>query len=250
MDVSWILLFFSLGTILGSFFNVVGLRLPQKISFSNDRSYCLTCQEQLRWFELIPIISYLIQRGRCRTCHERILPLYPMIELTTGLLFMLSFWNIGFNFELIIAFLLISMLMIVVVTDVTYLLIPNQIILFFLPLMVVMRMIFPLDPWYDAFIGAGIGFGLIAIIIILSKGGMGGGDMKLFGVLGFALGWKGILLTLFLASCIGAVIGMVLIGLKQIERKQPIPFVPFIAVAALISYFYGESLITIYLVLF
>lgn len=250
MKLWWMFLFFSLGTIFGSFFNVVGLRLPQKIPFSNERSYCPHCQKQLQWYELIPIASYVLQHGYCKNCYQRISLLYPFIECSTGMLFMLSYWKMDFNFELIIALLLISLLMIVLVTDMIYLVIPDQILLFFLFLMSVISIFNPLFLWKDGLIGAIVGFCLIALIIVLSKGGMGGGDMKLFGVLGFVLGWEKALLTLFLASCSGAVIGGILLGVKRMKRNQPISFGPFIVLATLMSYFYGDQIISMYLAFF
>jgi len=118
--------------------------------------------------------------------------------------------------------------------------------LFFLPFFIILRIISPLDPWYDALIGGSVGFLLIMIIILVSKGGMGAGDMKLFGVLGIILGWKLTLLTLFIASLVGAVIGGILMATKKIKRGQPIPFGPYILLGALISFFFGEQLLTFY----
>lgn len=250
MEFYWITVFFLFGSVLGSFFNVVGLRVPKQIPFSQDRSYCPTCERQLRWFELIPVFSFVIQTGKCLRCKSRISFIYPLIELTTGLLFAYSYFHIGFSIELITALILISMLMIIFVTDITYMLIPNKILLFFLPFLVIMRIISPLDPWYDALIGAGVGYVLLAAIILLSKGGMGGGDMKLFAVLGFVLGWKAMLLTLFLSSFLGAIIGGILMVVNKTSRRQPIPFGPYIVVAGLISYFYGDQMIITYFSLF
>src|SRR5699024_2426017 len=250
MYLVWMIYFFVFRCVLGSFFNVVGLRVPKNILFSHNRSYCPACKKQLQCYELIPIASYLFQHGQCRNCQTRISPIYPVIELSTGLLFVLAYWKVGFTFELIATLLFISLLMIVFVTDITYMLIPNKILLFFLPLFAFMRIISPLDPWYDALIGAGLGFVLLASIIILSKGGMGGGDMKLFAVLGIVLGWKGTLLTLFLASFLGAIFGLFLITINKVNRKQLIPFGPYIVIAALISYFYGDQVISMYLSLF
>ncbi|WP_249870873.1 prepilin peptidase [Oceanobacillus saliphilus] len=241
-----ITLFFLLGLIFGSFYNVVGLRLPKNIPFANDRSVCPQCNNQLTWYENIPLVSFLIQRGKCRHCGESISYIYPVIEFLTGALFAFSFYSIGFQAELITALLFVSMLMIIVVSDITYMLIPNKVLLFFLPLFIGMRIIEPSDPWWSAIGGAMIGFGLIFMIILISRGGMGAGDMKLFGVLGIVLGMEKVLLAFFLSCLIGAVIGMVLILFKIIERKQPVPFGPYIVVAALITYFYGNTLINWY----
>lgn len=250
MTLYYSIFFFVFGAVFGSFFNVVGLRLPKKEPFHDDRSYCPHCKTELTAKELIPIVSFIIQVGKCRTCKARISPLYPMIELATGLLFLYSFLQFNLRIELITAILFISLLMIVFVTDITYMLIPNRLLLFFLPFFIIMRIYEPLSPWYDAIIGAIVGYGLVAIIIIVSKGGMGAGDMKLLGLLGIVLGWKLVLLTFFLAAFLGAIIGGFLMLIKRVKRKQPIPFGPYIVIAAIISYFYGEEVVTFYLSFF
>jgi len=247
MEIYWMIVFFVTGSVLGSFFNVVGLRLPKQIAFDYNRSCCPRCNHQLRWYELIPIASYILQKGKCRHCTRRISFIYPFIEFFTGFLFAYSYWHIGLTLELFMSLIFISMLMIVFVSDITYMLIPNKILLFFLPLLLFMRVISPLDPWYDVFIGAVLGLVLIALIIILSKGKMGGGDMKLFAVIGIVLGWKGTLLTLVLASFFGAMIGGIIMMIKKTEKKQPIPFGPYIVITSLISYFYGKDIISIYI---
>lgn len=246
MEIYWGVVIFLFGVTLGSFYNVVGLRVPKNIPFSNDRSYCPTCEHQLSWLELIPVLSFLMQAGNCRHCKTSISYIYPMIELATGLLFVFSYIKIGFNLELLTAFIFISMLMIIFVSDLHYMLIPNKILLFFLPLLIIMRVFVPLDPWYNSIIGCLVGYGLLALIIILSNGGMGAGDMKLFGVLGIVLGLGNTLLTFFLASLFGAVIGIILKMRQKIGKRQPIPFGPYIVLAAIIAYFYGEKIIAIY----
>lgn len=246
LEVMMTIFFFLFGITLGSFFNVVGLRVPKKMPFAYDRSFCPSCHKQLSWFELIPVFSFIFQRGKCRTCQQKISLIYPIIELLTGLLFVLCYLMIGIELELIIALLLISMLMIVFVSDITYMLIPNKVLLFFLPLFMMMRVIQPLDPWWSSITGGTVAFILIALIIIVSKGGMGAGDMKLFGLLGIVLGLGKVLLTFFLASLLGALIGMILLLRKIIKRKQPIPFGPYIIVASIISYFFGDIIIEWY----
>jgi len=247
MDYFYIIIFFVFGTVFGSFFNVVGIRVPEKIPFHNDRSYCPNCDNQLRFYELIPVLSYMFQRGKCRSCKVNISFIYPFVELSTGVLFAYAYIHVGLQLELIVAILLISLFMIVFVSDMFYMLIPNKVLLFFLPLFIVLRIFIPLDPWYDMIIGAGVGYVLLAIIIIISKGGMGAGDMKLFGVIGIVLGWKNILLTFFLAALFGAIVGGSLMILKRVKKGEPIPFGPFIVLGAIISYFYGENIIKMYL---
>src|SRR5699024_3857592 len=123
------------------------------------------------------------------------------------------------------------------VSDMTYMVIPNKILLFFLPFFILMRIISPITPWYDAIIGAIVGFLLIAFIILVSHGGMGAGDMKLFGVLGVVLGLKLTLLSFFMAAFLGALIGGIFMLVKKIKRKEPIPFGPYIVCGTLLSYF-------------
>ncbi|WP_449355626.1 prepilin peptidase [Virgibacillus natechei] len=244
--VNFAVLFFLFGLIFGSFFNVVGLRVPKNQTFSNDRSLCPACKHILSWYELIPVLSYVVQQGKCRHCSGKISPIYPVIELTTGFLFMISYTMIGLQLELITALLLVSMLVIILVSDITYMLIPNKVLLFFLPLIILMRIVQPLDPWWSAFAGGLIAFVIIALIILVSRGGMGAGDMKLFGVLGVVLGIEKVLVAFFLSCIIGAVIGMMLLLFKIIDRKQQVPFGPYIVVAALLTYFYGDSLLNWY----
>lgn len=247
MSIIIVLLFFIIGLIFGSFFNVVGLRVPQQLSFSTGRSSCPHCHTPLKSYELIPVISYLLQRGKCRHCQTRISWIYPTIELLTGCLFAFSVYQLGFQIELIVALLFVSLLMIIFVSDITYMVIPNKVLLFFLPWFVLLRGIEPLTPWTSSIYGALVGAGIIAVIILLSKGGMGGGDLKLFGVLGIVLGLKQILLTFFLACIIGALISIFLMLFKKVDRKQAVPFGPYIVVAAMITYFYGNSLIHWYM---
>jgi leader peptidase (prepilin peptidase)/N-methyltransferase len=238
--------FFLLGLTFGSFFNVVGLRLPKNEPFGSERSYCPACKKQLAAVELIPVFSYIVQKGKCRNCQKSISFMYPAIEFLTGILFMHSYIYFGLEWELITALLLMSMLMILLVTDISYMLIPNKVLLFFLPLFVIMRMIHPLEPWWYSLAGAALGFGLLFIVILLSKGGMGGGDLKLFAVLGVLLGPWGLLLSFFLSCLFGAVIGMGLIIFKVIRRREPIPFGPYIVTGTIITYFYGENIIQWY----
>lgn len=247
MEILFLLLFFLFGITFGSFFNVVGLRMPKDETFVNDRSYCPSCKNQLKWYELIPVFSFIFQKGKCRNCKTRISFIYPAVELFTGFLFAFSYTKIGFEMELLTALLFVSMLMIILVSDISYMIIQNKVLLFFLPLFIIMRIIEPLDPWWSSIAGALVGFAMIAIIILVSRGGMGGGDMKLFAMLGIVLGLGNVLVTFFLACLLGAVVGILLLAMKVIKRKQPVPFGPYIVIAALISYFYGDSLIFWYI---
>lgn len=249
--ISIILLFtFLFGITFGSFFNVVGLRVPLKESIVEPCSACPKCKHKLTPFELIPVLSYLIQRGKCRKCQARISPLYPIMEFLTGALFVVVPLALGWNAEIWVGWTLVSLFIIITVSDIKYMLIPDKILIFFAGIFLVERIFIPLSPWWDSILGAAIGFTLLLVISFVSKGGMGGGDIKLYALLGFVLGTKLVLMSLFISTLLGALIGIIGIGLGFFERKKPIPFGPFIAVGTLIAYFFGNTIFNAYLNLF
>lgn len=250
MDIVITILFFIYGIVFGSFYNVVGLRIPKGESIVKPPSHCTVCDRNLTIIDLVPVFSYLFLKGKCRGCGTKIHWVYPVMEFATGLLFAFSYSQLGWSIELIAALLFISMLVIITVSDIAYMLIPDKILLFFLVPLVVVRIFSPLNPWWDSIVGAVIGFGLLFLIALLSKGGMGGGDIKLFLVIGVVLGVTDTLLTLFLASVIGTVIGTFALKKANKGRKTPIPFGPSIAIAAILAYFFGNSLVDWYVNLF
>ncbi|MEH7223085.1 prepilin peptidase [Bacillus sp. JJ1566] len=238
---------FILGSVLGSFFNVAGLRIPAGDSIVRPRSSCPTCKHQLTAIELIPVFSYIFQGGKCRNCKTRISPIYASIELVTAILFTISPMLVGWSKELIIAWTLISLLVIIFVSDIRYMIIPDKVLLFFAPLLLIERIFIPLDPWWDMLTGSIVGFLLLYLIAIVSKGGMGGGDIKLYAVLGIALGWKLVLLSFFLATLIGTILGLIGIAIGKVRKGKPVPFGPSIVMGTLIAYFWGQDLITLYI---
>jgi leader peptidase (prepilin peptidase) / N-methyltransferase len=241
---------FIIGLVLGSFYNVVGLRVPKRRSIVSPRSMCPNCGHVLTAKELVPVFSYIMQKGKCRSCRIRISPLYASIELVTGLLFVVSFYMLGFKQEPLVSLTLVSLLMIITVSDLAYMLIPNKIIAFFAILFSIERASIPLTPWYDSIIGGLVGFFLLYVIALISKGGMGGGDIKLYAVLGIALGWKIVLLSFFLSTLIGAIGGIVGMMLGKVERGKPMPFGPYITIGTLLAYFFHERLIFWYINMF
>ncbi|WP_409368588.1 prepilin peptidase [Lysinibacillus sp. 38-6] len=246
MDMAYTILIFVFGLVFGSFFNVVGLRVPKKESIVFPPSHCTTCQRQLTAIDLVPVLSYLFLGGKCRGCGQKISWIYPLMELLTGGLFAFSYWRIGFSQEFVVALLFISLLIIIVVSDFAYMLIPDKVLFFFLPLLALGRVLSPLTPWWDSIVGAVVGFSILYGIAVVSRGGMGGGDIKLFFLLGLVLGTLQTLLTLFIAAVIGMVVGIVVLKVRQQGRKTPVPFGPSIALAAVLVYFYGNVLIDWY----
>ncbi|MGE7836812.1 prepilin peptidase [Viridibacillus arvi] len=247
MIIVYALFFFIFGLVFGSFFNVVGLRVPKGESIVRPPSHCTNCQRQLTVRDLVPVLSFLFLKGKCRNCDAKIHWVYPLMEFLTALLFALAYLELGLKPELIIALLFISLLIIITVSDIAYMLIPNKILLFFGALLVVGRIFIQSDPWWDSIVGAFGGFLILLLVAILSKGGIGGGDIKLFFIIGLVLGIFSTLLALFLAAVIGLVTGVVLLIYRKQGRKTPIPFGPSIAVASIIAYFYGEQILEWYM---
>ena len=239
-------LFFIYGIVFGSFFNVMGLRVPKKESIVSPPSHCTACDRKLGFLDLVPVFSYLFLKGKCRKCSSKISPIYPFMEFVTGVLFALSFYMLGFSSELVVAILFVSLLVIITVSDIAYMLIPNKVLLPFAIVLIGLRLIIPLEPWWDSFLGAIVGFGVLFLIAVVSKGGMGGGDIKLFFVIGLVLGTTNTLVTLFLAAFIGSIVGLIVLKRTGQGRKTPIPFGPSIAVAAVISYFWGADFVAWY----
>ncbi|MFY4774715.1 prepilin peptidase [Metabacillus sp. RGM 3146] len=241
---------FILGTAFGSFFNVVGLRVPQNQSIVRPGSACPKCGHKLKPWELVPIFSFVVQNGKCKSCKTAISPIYPFMELFTAILFTISPLLVGWSKELVIAWTLVSLCMIISVSDIAYMIIPDKVLLFFLPLTLAERIIIPLTPWYDMFIGLFVGFIIPFLIILISRGGMGGGDMKLLAVFGVLLGWKLVLLAFFLATLVGTAAGGAGLMTGIVKRGKPFPFGPFLVIGALLSYFFGNHLIDWYFTAF
>ncbi|GAM12066.1 prepilin peptidase [Mesobacillus selenatarsenatis] len=235
------------GLFLGSFYNVVGLRVPEGKSIIAPRSSCPNCGHQLQAIELIPVVSYFIQRGKCRQCKVGISPVYPFFELLTGILFAVAYLLLGWSGELFIALTLISLFIIITVSDLAYMIIPDKVLLVFAGIFIVERIFLPLSPWWDSVAGAVAGFLILLFIALISKGGMGGGDIKLFALIGFAVGFKTMILSFFFATFYGAFFGIAAMLLGFVKRKQAIPFGPFIAIGTLTAYFFGEEILGWYL---
>ena len=242
--------FFIYGIIFGSFFNVVGLRVPKKESIVSLPSHCTICDQKIGVIDLIPVFSYIILKGKCRGCGSRISLFYPLMEILTGGLFVLSYLILGVGSELIVAIIFMSLLVIITVSDMAYMLIPDKVLLPFAIALCGIRILIPLNPWWDSILGALIGFGVLYFIALVSKGGMGGGDIKLFFVIGLVLGTVNTLLTLVLAAFIGSIVGIIILKRTGQGRKTPVPFGPSISLAAVISYFWGADFVEWYVTMF
>ncbi|WP_062047913.1 A24 family peptidase [Bacillus sp. JCM 19034] len=248
MDHLIVIFVLALGLILGSFYNVIGLRIPIGKSIVWPRSQCFNCKRSLTTIELIPLVSFILLKGCCQSCKKKISAIYPLVELLTGLLFLVAYFHLGLTAELLVALLLISLLMIITVSDIRYMIIPDRILLFFCPVFLLLRYtIAPASNAFESLAGMLVGFIMLWLIKTISHGRMGGGDVKLFAVLGIVLGLNGVLLAFMLSCFFGALIGGVGMMLGKVSKGQPISFGPYIAIGTMVTYFFGSFLIQLYI---
>ncbi|MCL4424973.1 MAG: prepilin peptidase [Firmicutes bacterium] len=242
-----ILMLSIVGLLLGSFLNVVIHRLPRGESIVFPPSHCPRCGARLGPLELIPVVSYIVQKGRCRHCRASISWRYPLVELVTAGLFLLFYLRYGPSPQFLFYASLATLLVPVTFIDLEHQIIPNSLNLtglaVGLPLLLWLR---PLT-WSQALLGLVAGGGLLLVVATLSWGGMGGGDVKLAGVLGFYLGWPLVLLALLLAFVAGALIGLFLLATRIKGRRDFIPFGPFLALGAIITLLAGPEMVVWYL---
>ncbi|WP_332629259.1 prepilin peptidase [Halalkalibacter flavus] len=230
---------FVLGLILGSFFNVVAIRLLKKESIAFPSSHCPHCKHKLSVFDLIPAFSFLFLKGKCRYCKVKISPLYPFGELLTATSFFVVYTFVGFQLELIPALILTVLLVISVLTDIREQLILDVVTLPMLGVLLISRLFIGSEPFWYYLAGGVVGFVLLLVIAIASRGGMGGGDIKLYAAIGVALGPWLTVMSLVLASFAGAVVGGILLLTGVVKRKQPIAFGPFIFIGTIAAYLFG-----------
>ena len=232
--------FFILGCVFGSFYNVLGLRVPNNESIVFPNSHCPKCGNELKWYELIPILSFFLLKGKCSNCKQKISLLYPLNELFCGLLFMISYYSFGFSLELVIALTLSSLLILVIASDLTYMIIPDSFTFVSIIIIVIVNLVN---------IGVmetlvRIGYGVLSFVImfiimkmgnlIFKKESMGGADIKLMFLVGMVIDPILALLVIVIASVIALPVSL-FVYFKNNEHM--IPFGPFIMLGLLILYF-------------
>ncbi len=239
---------FGLGLMVGSFLNVCIYRLPAHKSIITPPSSCPHCQQPIKAYDNIPVLSFMILNGRCRSCGGAISWQYPVVELITGLLFMGLAYKWGVSIQALIYALLVCALVVVSVIDLQHQIIPDKITLpgIALGLGFAFLPVLPLD-WRQSLLGLVLGGGILYLAALLSRGGMGGGDIKLAALIGVFLGWRKVLLTIFAGVLVGSLVGLGLILFKGRGRKDKVPFGPFLGLGAVISIFWGWEIIGWYL---
>jgi len=244
---------FLVGISIGSFLNVLIYRIPRNKKFGFDRSYCPHCKAKIKFYDNIPILSYLILLGRCRSCKKRISLRYPAVELLNGLAYVFFFWHYGLTLHFFVFSFLSSILIAIFFIDLDFQIIPD---LFTIPGMVIGLGV-SLAPGGIGIINSAIGLvvgGAVLYLIaelgdrLFKKESMGGGDIKMAAMLGAFLGWQKVVFIFFGSAVVGLVVSIVLMFFSQeLRSKRVIPFGPFLAIAAVVAILYGDEIISYYL---
>ncbi|GJL54223.1 MAG: type 4 prepilin-like proteins leader peptide-processing enzyme [Nitrospirales bacterium] len=242
---------FFFGLIIGSFLTVCIHRVPQDLSIVFPRSACVHCKQTICWYDNIPVVSFLLLRGRCRQCHASIPPRYPIIELSNGLGYMAILWRFEWGWESVIYAVIFSALLAITWIDWDHQIIPDVISLPGIVLGIVAASTVLPTGFVNSMIGVLVGGGILLGIAWISpylfgKEGIGGGDIKLLAMVGAFLGWKAALLTLMVASIVGSMIGVILLAFKVLQRGQYIPFGPYLSLGAVLTLFFGTDMLNWY----
>jgi leader peptidase (prepilin peptidase)/N-methyltransferase len=254
VEVFLIIIFAVLGLAVGSFLNVCIDRLPSKKSIVFPPSHCEACQHKLSAKDLIPVFSYLRLRGRCRYCQASVPRRLFWVELATAVIFALLCWHFQLSPELGVMIFYACLFIIIFVIDLEQGLILNKVVY---PTMVV-AFLLALYPWpwlsdsmvmrvaYAA-LGGGIGFVIFLLIALVSRGGMGWGDVKLAALIGLATGFPLVFLAVIMGAILGGIVAVALMVAKKRKRREAIPFGPFLALAAMVTLVWGSNILSWYL---
>ena len=249
-----IILYAILGLVVGSFLNVCIDRLPQNKSIAYPPSHCEACQHKLAAKDLIPVFSYLRLRGRCRYCQASIPRKLMWVELATTVMFALLYWHYGLSAQLGVMAFYACLFIIIFVIDLEHGLILNRVVY---PGMIVALLLslYPW-PWFSesigmrvayAALGGAAGFAIFLLIAIVSRGGMGWGDVKLAALMGLAIGFPLVFVAIIMAAILGGIVAVALMIAKKRTRRQTIPFGPFLALAAMVTLLWGSNILNWYL---
>ncbi len=241
-----------LGLAIGSFLNVLIYRLPRKIPFISDRSKCPGCDTTIKWYQNIPLVSYLFLAGKCANCKKRISVRYPLVEALNALSYVYFYWQFGLSYEFAVFSFLLTVLLVIFFIDLDFQIIPDVItlpgILFGLAISFLPGGI----GIYTGLIGMLVGGGSLFLIAILGdwlfkKESMGGGDIKMAAMLGAFLGWEKILLIFISSSVIGLVVSLIMMSFSaKLRKERAVPFGLFLATAAVLAISYGDQIIDFY----
>ena len=247
-----VILIFILGLIVGSFSNVCIYRIPRNESMIYPASHCPKCRSSIRPIDNIPLLSYILLKGKCRNCGSKISIQYPVVEFLTGIIYIFIFLIYGLTLQSLIYIILLSSLIIIAFIDLNKQIIPDVISLPGIGVGLILSFFVPYISFINSALGVLVGGGIIFIIglagsVIFKKEAMGGGDVKLAAMIGAFLGWKYTIISLFLGFFLGALVGIFLILSKIKSKEDMVPFGPFIALGSFITLLWGEKIIVLYL---
>lgn len=244
----WMIVFMIYGIVIGSFLNVCIYRIPKEESIVVNRSHCMECGEQIKWYDLIPLVSYLILGGKCRNCKTKISIQYPLIEFINGLGYAIIVLFNGVNLVSALYCLCASALLALSVIDWRTFEIPVAFNIF-IGILGIIRLLTDIEHWHTYVIGFISVSGFLYLIYLITKGrGIGGGDIKLMAVAGLLVGWKNIILSLGLGCVLGSVIHVALMKIQNKDRM--LAFGPYLSLGIYLSMICGEELISWYLNMF
>ena len=239
------------GLVVGSFLNVVIHRVPRKESIVSPGSRCPGCGDPLRWYDNIPVLSYTMLRGRCRSCTKRISLQYPLVELATAAVFVAHYFIFGWTPLLGVRLLFAAALIALFAIDLEHHLLPDAITLPGIVCGLAISLFLP-PGFANALLGLLVGGGFLwlvgeAYFRYAGEEGMGGGDVKMLGMIGAVLGWKLTILTLVLSSLAGSVVGVAMLAARRGGLQSPLPFGTFLALSGLAASLWGEQIVAWYL---
>lgn len=244
---------FIFGMCIGSFLNVCIYRLPASKSIANPpRSICPNCNSHIRFYDNIPVLSYIWLKGRCRNCDAPISFRYPMVEVMSGIVAVALLFKFGLSLESLVYFVFISSLLVITFIDLDHKIIPDVISLPGIPIGLVASFALPTITLKASALGLLIGGGSLWFVawaynLIAHRDGMGGGDIKLLAMIGTIIGWKGVIFTIFASSVMGSCVGITMMLIKGKNMKFAIPFGPFLSIGAIAYVFFGAQFIAWYL---
>ena len=247
-----VIIIFIFGLVVGSFSNVCIYRIPKNESIVFPASHCTSCQTPIKAMDNIPVLSYFLLKGKCRNCGENISIRYPIVEFLTGAVYILIFLIYGRSLQTLVYIILSSALIIISFIDLDEQIIPDEISLSGIVLGFLISFFVPYISYFNSLLGILTGGGIIFLIAlaglaIFKKEAMGGGDVKLAAMIGAFIGWRYIILSLFIGFFIGAVTGILLILSKVKNKDDIIPFGPFIVLGSILTILWGKNLLSWYL---
>jgi len=247
-----IILIFVLGLIVGSFCNVCIYRIPRNESVIYPASHCPKCRTKIKPIDNIPLLSYILLKGRCHNCGSKISIQYPVVEFLTGLIYLIIYLIYGLSIQSLVYIVLSSALIIIAFIDLQEQMIPDIISLPGIVVGLILSFIVPYMSFINSVLGALVGGGIILIIawvgsIAFKKEALGGGDVKLAAMIGAFLGWRYTIISLFWGFFIGALVGIILILSKIKSKEDMVPFGPFIVLGSIITLFWGEKILSWYI---